>query len=406
MRITWGKNNPDQSVTGGGVVSGGERCPVDYSQHTLAQALLNEGAVSQDALHNALEIRDESGGFLGQILVDNSSISEDSLTAFLAKYCRVPHLSLLDYLIDDSLINLIPQEICIKHRILPVDKLGKNLTVAMVNPLNKAALEDAQNCVPDLRVRPVLCAHSHFIAIAERLFGENDGIAKPKSNEVHMEDFGFTPFDADDGDLEDTTSDDILDGEAVVTEIMSSFDEEVDDEQTGNEAVATDQVPADQAAAELESTVSEVDSMLSAMRESMRGTYTLLARRLELFNGLSPEAVAKVFASGMTVELEPGQVLYAKGEEGRELYVVLRGAIELRDGDNLIVTVPSGEIVGEAAWVSDAPRNDTAIAKQTTSLITLTDDIFKNLLTKENAVQLLMNIILILTQRIRTDRGE
>ena len=49
--------------------------------------------------------------------------------------------SLLDYDIGPDVLSLVPKEICAKHRLLPLDKLGRILTGAMVDPLcNKTLL--------------------------------------------------------------------------------------------------------------------------------------------------------------------------------------------------------------------------------------------------------------------------
>ena len=137
---------------------------------TLEDVLLSEGTVTADELKAAQDVQAKAGGFLGQILIDLGYIDANSLTSFLAKHCKIPHLSLLDYLIDESQVKLVPEEICLKYRLLPIDRLGRNLTVAMVNPLDTEALEEVRKACPELRVKPILCEYSHYQAVARRLF--------------------------------------------------------------------------------------------------------------------------------------------------------------------------------------------------------------------------------------------
>ncbi len=66
-------------------------------------------------------------------------------------------------------------------------------------------------------------------------------------------------------------------------------------------------------------------------------------------------------ASPMT--LEPGQVLFHKGDDGRHMYVVTAGEIEIVDGKQVFETVSRGEILGEMALLdSHHVRSATARA--------------------------------------------
>jgi len=148
---------------------------------TLEQVLVGTGRITPEQLEKAQDEQKKTGLFLGQVLVDLGFIDDNSLTSFLAKHCRIPHLSLLDYLIDESQLELIPKDVCLKYRLLPIDKLGKNLTVAMVNPLNREALEAVRKLCPNLRIKPILCAWNHYEAVTKRVFGaEGKGGAAPE----------------------------------------------------------------------------------------------------------------------------------------------------------------------------------------------------------------------------------
>ncbi|MCF6285455.1 MAG: hypothetical protein L3K26_09725, partial [Candidatus Hydrogenedentes bacterium] len=138
------------------------------SARSLPAMLLQQGKASREQLEKALAIQKETGEFLGEILVEEGILDEGSLLTFLSKYCKIPHLSLLDYLIDADVAALVPKEVCLQHRLIPIDKLGRNLTIAMVNPLNTQALQIVQQHCPSLRIKPILCAHKHFETVAAK----------------------------------------------------------------------------------------------------------------------------------------------------------------------------------------------------------------------------------------------
>ena len=136
----------------------------------LGEMLVQEGVVSPAQLDEALALKKEKGGFLGAILVELNYLDQDTLISFLVKQCRIPHLSLLDYHISEDVLTLIPKETCLKHGLLPIDKLGRILTVAMTDPLDLDALEEIRDACPDLRIKPILCSPQHFQAVASRCF--------------------------------------------------------------------------------------------------------------------------------------------------------------------------------------------------------------------------------------------
>ncbi len=156
-------NGPMGSVT--------EGMPGRTSTKKIGEILIQEGAIAPDQLREALTIQQDKGGFLGQILVDLGYVRQGDIVSSLVKQCKIPHLSLLDYDITPEVAKLVPQETCLKYDLIPIDKLGRILTVAMVNPLDTEALEEIRRICPDLRIKPILCDWKHFAAVVQRVFG-------------------------------------------------------------------------------------------------------------------------------------------------------------------------------------------------------------------------------------------
>ena len=145
------------------------------NRRRLGEMLVGEWIITREELDEALRRKETEGGFVGQILVDLGYIKQNELISFLVKQCKIPHISLADYHISDELLSLVPEEICLEHCLLPIDKLGKILTVAMVDPLDANALEAVRQVCPDLRIKPILCDWSHFAPACERLFQKGKG---------------------------------------------------------------------------------------------------------------------------------------------------------------------------------------------------------------------------------------
>ncbi len=90
-------------------------------------------------------------------------------------------------------------------------------------------------------------------------------------------------------------------------------------------------------------------------------------RQAPLFNGLDEDASGALEASMSTVTLRRGEILFAEGDEGDQLYVVIEGKIKLGrrsiDGrENLIAILGPGQMFGELSFFDPGPRSATATA--------------------------------------------
>ena len=153
----------------------------------LGEILLEERLVSQEKLNEALAIQKVKGGFLGQILVEMGLVTQQAMSSCLVRQCKIPHLSLQDYEIGEDVLKLLPQEVCLRYYLLPIDKMGRILTLAMVDPLDAEALEDVRRLCPDLRIKPILCDWLHFQVVAAKVFHRQPEL---KTEEEELAAFG------------------------------------------------------------------------------------------------------------------------------------------------------------------------------------------------------------------------
>lgn len=409
----------------------------------LAQALLQSGKVTGEQLDQALKTQQETGAFLGEILVEQEVLDEESVITFLAKHCRIPHLSLLDYLIDPEIVGLVPSDTCLEYRLIPIDRLGRNLTVAMVNPLNTGALEHVQQLHPDLRIKPILCSHQHFTEVAQKhLSSAAVDTRQPGAVDLTASSLGFrlppksaaaeapvSPTPAPESEAAPVSAEvnEAVDlDQPVIMEAPTSAPK-ADDPfcqipkmvlhepdpvavKQGDALVDTvfglkvdDMVPepaADPEGLDMESSAL-IQNMATAMIDSMRDTYALLARRMKLFQGLDPESIAKLFVHGVTQEAAPGTLIFEKGEDSHQIFSILEGEVEVFDGEQTLAVLKQSDSFGEMAFVSKAPRSASVRALTECSLLILDQDVLDQQMPREVSNQLLINIILTLSERLR-----
>ncbi len=108
----------------------------------LGELLVRESMINIDQLKKAQEEQRKSGGRLGSSLVKLGMIEESELTSFLSKQYGVPAIDLSEFEIDQEVINLVPREVAEKHSLIPFNRSGSTISVAMSDPSNIFAIDD------------------------------------------------------------------------------------------------------------------------------------------------------------------------------------------------------------------------------------------------------------------------
>ena len=108
----------------------------------LGELLVRERLITPLQLQQAVEEQRSGGGRLGYQLTKMGFIEENELTAFLSKQYGVPSIDLNEFDIEPEIIKLIPKEVVLKHQVIPVNRTGSTLIVAMADPSNIFAIDD------------------------------------------------------------------------------------------------------------------------------------------------------------------------------------------------------------------------------------------------------------------------
>ena len=100
--------------------------------------------VSQQQLEEALALQKEKGGLIGEILVELGYVKEEDIAQALTAQYGFPYLPLGNYEINPEVIEVVPGRVARQYLLVPIDRIGNNLTLAMSNPLNIQAIEDVE----------------------------------------------------------------------------------------------------------------------------------------------------------------------------------------------------------------------------------------------------------------------
>ncbi len=410
----------------------------EMTEDSLPGVLVMQGVASPAQMDEALRRQQENGVFFGDALADMGAVTATHLVGFLSKYCQIPHLSLLDYVVDKDTANLLPAEVCWKYYVLAIDKMGRNLTVAMVNPLNEEARAEIARQCPTLRVKPILCSHKDFETVAARIFGPRQDKSDkhwtrvsqnmmPTSTGGAPEKADTSPSPADPRPVIPAAP--VIPAQAQAPEMHSSElnfsinDSFVDhvffdvDNQVGQALSEFKSTPvtskfklsntqdrADEIVKSFSSEQDLVSQYTEMMMESMRNSYELLARKIPFFHGIEARDVTKFFSHGQVKVYEFGQIVYEKGEFSNEMYIILNGCVELHAPGAEPIVLRRGDIFGETALRGGEVRSESARVIAHSSIMKVDFKSLTESLSQSVSTQLLANIVVILGQRLERVR--
>ena len=110
----------------------------------LGEVLLGRGVINQKQLEKALAHQRDHGGLMGQILVELGFVGEEEIALALTAQYGFPYLPLDNYEIDTELTSIIAEPLARRYCLIPIDRIGNALTLAMADPSNVQAIEEIE----------------------------------------------------------------------------------------------------------------------------------------------------------------------------------------------------------------------------------------------------------------------
>jgi type IV pilus assembly protein PilB len=148
------------------------KAPPAQTNHRLGELLVRENLISPLQLQKAMETQRATGGRLGHQLTKLGYIEENELTSFLSKQYSVPSINLRDFEIDAEVLKLIPKEVVVRHQVLPINKSGNTLIVAMADPSNIYAVDDIK-FITNFSMDVVVASEAQIAEAIEKYYTSN-----------------------------------------------------------------------------------------------------------------------------------------------------------------------------------------------------------------------------------------
>jgi type IV pilus assembly protein PilB len=163
----------------------------------LGELLVREKLISLQQLQKAQDEAKRSGKRLGHALTQLGFVKDQDLTSFLAKQYSLPSIDLNEFEIDADVLKLIPKDVARKHMVMPVNRAGATLIVAMSDPSNIYAIDELK-FLTQYNIEPVVAAESAIEEAIQRYYEKG-----PDLTELVGE------FEADDIDFGNDEEDDV-----------------------------------------------------------------------------------------------------------------------------------------------------------------------------------------------------
>lgn len=143
------------------------------SNKHLGELLVERGVLDQEQVAMAMAYQKEKGGLFGEILVELKFATEEDIAQALTCQYGFPYLPLANYEIDQDVLDSVPANVCRQFCLIPIDKIGKSLTLAMADPLNVNAIEDVE-LISKCSVQTFVATGSDVREAIRKYYGDKD----------------------------------------------------------------------------------------------------------------------------------------------------------------------------------------------------------------------------------------
>jgi len=155
----------------------------------LGEILLYSGKIDSQQLKIALQEQASSSKKIGEILVEKGWVTAEDIVEVLEYQLGFPRVDLSKYEVNENVVNMLPETIVRRHKIIPINKQDEKLIIAMVDPLNFYAVDDVK-LYTKMDLEPVIATESDIEALIDKYYAA--GVSKRVLQEVNISDEGIS----------------------------------------------------------------------------------------------------------------------------------------------------------------------------------------------------------------------
>ncbi len=159
-----------------------ERKAAEVKPLRIGEKLIALGLISKDQLQIALREQAKSKKLLGSILVAMNFITESALGEVLAESSGSERFDSKSTMLDTNLLALVPRDVCVRNKVIPVEQSGATVKLAMVDVYNVLAIDQVRRHLDkSLKIIPIFCTETEINELIERYYNYDlsiDGVLR------------------------------------------------------------------------------------------------------------------------------------------------------------------------------------------------------------------------------------
>lgn len=140
----------------------------------LKEEILGKGLLSEKAFQEVVEKSERDRKSVVEILYELDQIEEKDIVSALSRIFGYPPINVNTFVIDGEILRLIPKDLAVKYKVLPITRHENTLTVAIKDPTNLQMLDDLR-VLAGLRIKPALAVPSQLGKALENYYANGGG---------------------------------------------------------------------------------------------------------------------------------------------------------------------------------------------------------------------------------------
>lgn len=162
----------------------------------IGELLVENGLITPEEWEQVQLERQKTGEPVSLILSKLGLATENHVKNALELQYGVNYVSLVKTDTSVEVMNLLPEVVMRQHQVVPINRDGNRLTIAMVNPNNLMALDDIKVRLKGTQIKPVVCTEDDFQQFMETVYSKH--LEEKKQEEQAAEDStGFLNAEVD-----------------------------------------------------------------------------------------------------------------------------------------------------------------------------------------------------------------
>ena len=166
--------------------------------------LVKNKIITEKQLQQALKIQKQNPEKrIGEILIDLKYLSDEELLNALSMQFGIPVVNLSKYEIKEDIIKILPEEMIKKYKVIPINRFGNTLILAVDDPSDIAAIDDIK-FYTGYNIDVVIASIKDIRATIDRIFDNASALDSINSN-FDLDDIEYEAGDDDDDNADITT---------------------------------------------------------------------------------------------------------------------------------------------------------------------------------------------------------